>query len=65
MNMDINIFLIQILSHIIIFLKFSATVEMPPDNPEASNLKSHWSASNVHWPLASGPVLTERMGGGY
>ena len=33
MNMDINIFLIQILSHIIIFLKFSATVEMPLANP--------------------------------
>ena len=31
--MDINIFLIQILSHIIIFFKFSATVEMPLANP--------------------------------
>ena len=27
----------------------------------ASNWKSHWSAGNVHWPLASGPVLTESL----
>ena len=24
-------------------------------------LKSHWSAGNLHWPLASGPVLMESL----
>ena len=56
--MHISIFLIQIFSFL---LKMILQLLKCHEPIRASNLKSHWSASNVHWPLASGPVLTESL----
>ena len=58
MKVVFNILILSILYNIC--FTFSQLLKHHKPIP-ASNLKSHWSASNVHWPLASGPVLTESL----